>query len=339
MKFGLAYSFQNPKGSGKTHAELYKEGLRQAELADRLGFDYIVLVEHHFLEDGMNPSLLPTAAAMAARTERVRIATCCYLLSLHHPIETAENAAVVDNISNGRLTLGVAAAYRDEEFRGFGYDRKDRGARTDEYLTIVNDAWTKDTFTFKGKFYSCENLSVTPKPVQRPIPIWFGASGSAGLERAASRGIPLVGSNRHHINDLEQQYADYRAFLSKYGKQVNEVPLLRNVYVAESDEKAAEESGESMMGIFGLYGKWSEWRKMTDDKGRSADDPRFFEFRSHAEKAILGSPKTVTDQVEMYRKRLGVSHLLCWIALPGMPSDKVENSIRLLARDVIPAFR
>src|SRR5712692_6161168 len=120
MNFGLVYSFQIPAGSSVSHAQLWKDALAEAELAERLGYDSIFLVEHHFLEDGMNPSLLTSAAAIAARTERVRIGTSCYLLPLHHPIETAENAAVVDNISNGRLTMGLAAAYRDEEFSGFG---------------------------------------------------------------------------------------------------------------------------------------------------------------------------------------------------------------------------
>src|SRR3989475_2156487 len=189
MKFGVVYSFQRPPGSDVTHAQLFSEGLKEAELAERLGYDSVFLVEHHFLEDGMNPSLLPTAAAIAARTHSVKVGTSCYLLPLHHPIETAEQAAIVDNISNGRLIMGVAAAYRDEEFKGFGISRGERGPRMDEYLQILREAWTKDAFSFKGRFYSCKNLSVTPKPVQRPIPMWFCASRQAGRGRAVVQGL------------------------------------------------------------------------------------------------------------------------------------------------------
>ena len=340
MKFGLVFSFQAPPGSDITHAQLWRDGLREADLAEKLGYDSITLVEHHFLADGMNPSLFVSAAAIAARTEHLKIGTSCYLLPLHHPIETAENAAVVDNISQGRLIFGAAAAYREEEFQGFGITRDERGPRMDEYLDILNEAWTKDSFSFKGKFYSSENLSVTPKPVQRPIPMWFGASGEAGLRRAASRGLPLVGSNRHHISELEQFYGTYRKYLAKYGKQVSDVPLLRNVYVADSDEKAAEESAASMMAVLaGMYGKWARDRPMHDDKGRTPDDPAFKLFESHREKCIVGTSKTAVEQVEMYSKRLGVNQILCWTALPGMPHDKVESSITLFAKDVIPSFR
>ena len=340
MKFGLIYSFQVPPGSGVTHAQLWRDALREAELAEKLGYDSISLVEHHFLEDGMNPSLLVSAAAIAARTEHVKIVTSCYLLPLHHPVETAENAAVLDNISQGRLIMGVAAAYRDEEFSGFGIRREDRGPRMDEYLQILNDAWTKDIFSFNGRFYSCKDLSITPKPVQRPIPIWFGASGDAGLKRAAIRGLPLIGSNRHHISELERFYSTYRRYLTRYGKKVSEVPLLRNVYVAESDERAVEESADSMMAVLaGLYGRWAKWRKMVDDKGRSPDDSAFYSFESHREKCIVGSTRTAVKQVEMYSRRLGVNNILCWTALPGMPPEKVENSIALFAKEVIPSFR
>ncbi len=340
MKFGLAYSFQVPAGSNIGHAQLWKDALSEAILAERLGYDSIFLVEHHFLEDGMNPSLLTSAAAFAAVTESIKIGTSCYLLPLHHPIETAENASVVDNISNGRLIMGLAAAYRDEEFKGFGITRDERGPRMDEYLQILRQAWTKDSVTFKGRFYSCENLSVTPKPVQRPIPLWFGASGRAGLRRAAFQGLPLVGSNRHHISELEKSYSAYREFLAMAGNRVTEVPLLRNVYVAESDERAVEDSADSMMLVLGgMYGRWSRWRQMTDDRGRTPDDPAFFAFESHKEKCVIGSSKSVTEQVEMYSSRLGVNHMLCWMALPGMDHDKVEDSIRRFAKEVIPSFR
>ncbi|HLQ03206.1 MAG TPA: hypothetical protein VK114_00295, partial [Nitrososphaerales archaeon] len=143
-----------------------------------------------------------------------------------------------------------------------------------------------------------------------------------------------------HVSELERHYSTYRKYLRRYGKRVSEVPLLRNVYVAESDGKAVEESADSMMAVLaGLYGRSARWRKMVDDKGRSPDDPAFHSFESHREKCIVGSTRTAADQVEMYSKRLGVNHLLCWTALPGMPHEKVEKSIRLFAKDVVPSFR
>ncbi len=154
------------------------------------------------------------------------------------------------------------------------------------------------------------------------------------------QGLPLVGSNRHHISELEQYYATYRKYLAKYGKQVAEVPLLRNVYLAESDEKAVEESADSMMAVLaGMYGKWAKWRPMVDDKGRSPDDPAFNSFESHREKCIIGNSRTAAEQVELYSKRLGVNQILCWTALPGMSHEKVEKSITLFAKDVMPSFR
>jgi alkanesulfonate monooxygenase SsuD/methylene tetrahydromethanopterin reductase-like flavin-dependent oxidoreductase (luciferase family) len=111
------------------------------------------------------------------------------------------------------------------------------------------------------------------------------------------------------------------------------------VYVAESEAKAIDESEDSMMYVLGLYGKWSKWRKISDDKGRSPDDPAFSSFESHKEKCVVGSTRSVIDQVEMYSKRIGVNHMLCWMALPGIPHERVESSMRLFAKEVMPSFR
>src|SRR5438876_11994468 len=127
MKLGLIYSFQVPPGSGATHAQLWKDALREADLAEKLGYDSITLVEHHFLDDVMNPSLLVSAAAIAARTEHVKVGTSCYLLPLHHPIETAAYAAPLDNISQARLIMGVPAAYADPQYTECGMPRTARG--------------------------------------------------------------------------------------------------------------------------------------------------------------------------------------------------------------------
>ncbi|MFQ5762844.1 MAG: LLM class flavin-dependent oxidoreductase, partial [Candidatus Bathyarchaeia archaeon] len=111
MKFGLFYGLQSLPGSGVPHQQLYKEMLEQVEVAEDLGYHSVSVAEHHFIEDGMCPSLLVTCAAIAARTKSMRIGTGCLLLPLYDPIHVAEDAAVVDNISGGRLTLAVTTGY------------------------------------------------------------------------------------------------------------------------------------------------------------------------------------------------------------------------------------
>ncbi len=128
------------------------------------------LSEHHFLEDGYLPSLLPIAAAAAARTKRLLIGTSVLLLPFHNALRVAEDAAVVDIISGGRFMLGVGLGYRLEEFRTFGVPVKERVARLEEGLEVIRRAWTQERVTFHGRYYHLDGVTVTPKPVQQPHP-------------------------------------------------------------------------------------------------------------------------------------------------------------------------
>ena len=195
MRFGLGpFSMQSPPGSGKTHAELYREMLEQIVIAEDIGFESAWLVEHHFMEDGMCPSLLVTAAAMAARTSRLTIGTSMYLLPLHRPVQTAEDVAVLDAIATGRLIFGVATGYRPEEYAGYEEQRRGREKRMEEELEIIIKSWTTDSFSFSGQYYTVKNLCVTPKPHQQPHPpIWIGASTPGGVRRAAQWGLRAGG--------------------------------------------------------------------------------------------------------------------------------------------------
>src|SRR5579885_2860912 len=141
MKFGVGYySLQSPPHNPVSHQQLYSEMLDQIGVAEELGFESAWLTEHHFLSDGYCPSLLVTAAAIAARTRRIRIGTGVLLLPLHNPIRVAEDAAVVDIISGGRLILGLGLGYRQEEFDGFGVSLRDRKGRMDEALRFYRGA-------------------------------------------------------------------------------------------------------------------------------------------------------------------------------------------------------
>src|SRR5438067_12462356 len=162
MRFGLVYDFRNPAPWRRPFPQLYQELLEQIAYAEELGFDDIWITEHHFVEDGYCPSALVAAAAIAARTTRVRIGTWVLLLPLHNALRVAEDAAVVDNLSGGRLDLGVGLGYRLEEFAAFGVERRHRRGRMDEGCEVIRRAWSEDGWSFEGRHCHLQSVSVYP---------------------------------------------------------------------------------------------------------------------------------------------------------------------------------
>src|SRR5215831_5730936 len=172
------FPFRNSARSHLPFPELYRKHLDLTVKAEELGYDTIWLTEHHFVEDGYSSSLLPIAAAIAARTKKIRIGTFVLLLPLHNALRVAEDAAAVDIISNGRLDLGLGQGYRVDEFTGFNILRKERGARLEEGTEVIRKAWTEKNWSFAGRFNTLNNITVIPNVVQKPHPpIWFAARG------------------------------------------------------------------------------------------------------------------------------------------------------------------
>jgi alkanesulfonate monooxygenase SsuD/methylene tetrahydromethanopterin reductase-like flavin-dependent oxidoreductase (luciferase family) len=190
IRFGLWYDFRNPAQWRRPADRLYREILDQIAWSENNGFDDVWLSEHHFIEDGYLPSILPVAAAIAARTDRIRIASGVLLMPFHNPIRLAEDVATVDVISGGRFELGVGIGFKREEFTGFGVSSKERGARTDQSLDIIRRALSGETITFKSEFFDFQNIKVTPEPVQKPRP----PSGSAASRRrrCAARSVSAM---------------------------------------------------------------------------------------------------------------------------------------------------
>src|SRR6266568_6640016 len=161
------FTGQVPPDSGRTFAQEYREVLDLVRLAETLGFDSAWVSEHHGAGDGYLPSLLPMLAAFAAATDRIRLGTGVLLTPFHHPLRLAEDAAVVDQISGGRLILGLALGWREEEFRMFAMPLSERVRRTVETVEILRKAWTGERFSHEGKVYSFDRVKVTPAP-ERP---------------------------------------------------------------------------------------------------------------------------------------------------------------------------
>ena len=181
------YGMQSPHLYRRPHVQLYDELIVHAQRAEELGFDGIALTEHSFWYDGYCPSLLLALAAVAQRTERLKLMTGALLLPQHDPLKVAEEAAVVDRLSGGRLVLGLGVGYRPEEFLGHGVPQGRWGARFLEAYEVVRLALTEETFSFQGEFYDYQNVSLATRPIQDPLPMWVCAGYAGWAPKATGR--------------------------------------------------------------------------------------------------------------------------------------------------------
>ena len=156
------YDCRHVPGGDMTMTDVYAATIEQAVLADELGFDHVWFTEHHFLEDGYLPAFQPLAGAIAARTKQIRISNDIALLPLYHPIRLAEELAVLDQISNGRMEFGIGMGYVPKEFDAFGVPLRNRVSMTDEAIEILRLAWGEGPFSFRGKRYNLSNIDVHP---------------------------------------------------------------------------------------------------------------------------------------------------------------------------------
>jgi alkanesulfonate monooxygenase SsuD/methylene tetrahydromethanopterin reductase-like flavin-dependent oxidoreductase (luciferase family) len=251
LQLGVVYDFRNPPSSGISTADFYAECLDHAAQVEALGFDTVWLSEHHFVEDSYLPSLMVMAAAMAIRTKRVTIGTELLLLPLHHPLHVAEDAAVVDNLSGGRLRLGVALGYKLDEFAAFGVDRRHRPSLLEEGVAVIRGAWADEPFNFAGRHFTIEGVSVTPKPVQPPGPeIWIGARAEKPARRAGRIGDGGLIGGRPNLAPLQEAWQE----AGKPGRAPAENLVLR--YAADDPDSAAERFREGIGHRFGQYAQW-----------------------------------------------------------------------------------
>lgn len=340
MNFGLFMPFQNPPRWAWPYPELYREYLEQTVYAEELGYDTIWLTEHHFAEDGWSPSLLPLAAGIATRTQRIRIGTFILILPFHHAVRVAEDAATVDILSAGRLDIGVGKGYRVGEFVSFGIPREERAARLEEGLEVLRRAWTEEHFSFDGKYYHLTNISLSPRPVQQPHPpLWVGARGKRAVERVARLGCHLMGTG-----EVEQQQFYDRA-LEKYGRNPQDFSIaqLRWVYLAESRELAWDEVEEHLHYLFTSAGTWlKEAGDLPADRAMR-EPPQPKELRNieptFPGAPIVGTPEECVRAIERYRQETRVTHLIMGMHLPGLAPVKIRHSMELFAREVMPHFQ
>jgi alkanesulfonate monooxygenase SsuD/methylene tetrahydromethanopterin reductase-like flavin-dependent oxidoreductase (luciferase family) len=338
MNIGLMFPFRNPPQWRVPFPQFYAEQLRQVRVAEELGYDEAWLTEHHFAEDGYSPSLLPIASAIGAVTSRIRIGTNLLLLPLHHPVRVAEDAATADVISNGRLDLGLGQGYAPGEFDGYGISRKQRGSRMEEGLAIIKGLWTRDNFSFEGKRYQIKDATLTPKPAQTPHPpLWVGATGAKGIDRAARLGCHFLGVSVAQAQDA------YDNALRQHGRDPKDynAAQLRWTYVAESRDKAWDDVQEHMHYMLTWYGRWLA---AAGDGNLSVGTlPPPAELRNASAGLIgvpaVGTPEQVLRDLQDFTKKIRTTHLILGTHLPGLAPAKSQRSMELFAKEVMPALR
>ena len=340
MKFGVGlFSMQTHKDVDYRHVDLYRNSLEHVRLAEAVNFDSVWLSEHHFLEDGYCSSPLGMAAAMAAVTERVRIGTGALILTLHNPVRVAEDAATVDLISGGRFDLGVAIGYRKEEFEGFGVPAAQRPSRIEEGIEIIEKCWEDGPFSHEGRRFSFSDIDVTPKPVQRPIPIYMGAFEEPAVRRAGRLGYPLLIGPGRTVPMIMDTLGWYNDEAEKAGRDPSgaEHILLRETYVRESTEEAIAGGTEYVINMYRFYLSLGVKIVIRGKNITDPDDP-FFEYMAE-DRFMIGTPEHCVREVRKYAEETGIRNIMCRMVFPQAPAEVIAHSIELFGKEVIPEFK
>ncbi len=334
IRFGLWYDFRNPEQWHQPADHLYREILDQIVWGEKNGFDDIWLSEHHFIDDGYLPSILPVAAAIAARTNRIRIASGVLLMPFHNPIRLAEDIATVDIISSGRFELGVGIGFKGEEFEGFGVSSKERGRRTDQALEIIRRALAGETVSFKSEFFDFRNVRVTPAPIQKPHPpIWLGGFTSAALRRAVrfGDGFTVPGANR-------AVYDSYVAGLREAGRSTNHIRFASGFWcliVSDDPEKTFAEAADHIIYQANNYSVW------LSAAGLQPLAPHLSDREALRKSGLLQvvDPNTAISMIRRFADVVPLTHFYSWTLPPGLPPRWAQRHLELFTSKVIPAFR
>jgi alkanesulfonate monooxygenase SsuD/methylene tetrahydromethanopterin reductase-like flavin-dependent oxidoreductase (luciferase family) len=319
--------------------------LDQVALAEELGFDHVWTAGHPDT-DMYYPAQFPLLAAMAARTRRIRLGTYIVALPLFHPLQVAEEAATIDALSDGRFDLGLGIGNFVKDYEIYGVPKRERGARMEEQLSIITGLWTKENFSFEGKYYKIPPMTLRPRPVQERVPLWVAATVPKAFDRAARFGAHLAGTGtgfeyyeerlRHHGHDPKDFYKG----------------TLRQYHLAETREEAWRAAAPGIHHFLEYYtARFSEHEDLAGLKEALGGTffgvdplppPEALHEVEHlnflGSPIVIGTAEDAIADVERSQKA-GVTHTVTQMDIAGMDPRLVSRSMRIFARDVIPHFR
>jgi len=375
VKFG--YFCNTTNWNKKTYSQILEETREITEYCDQNNWNSIWYTEHHFNHEGMEtcPNPLLMSADAAARTKQIRIGQACNVITFHNPIRMAEDIAMLDQMSNGRIEFGIGRGIYGREAINMNVeaDLKDQAKNFrlfEETLTIIKKAWTEDFFNHKGEFYTyptpnfiwqhdmsppsdkfldlktneIKKISVVPKPFQKPYPpISQVVDGERSIQWAASNGLNTI-MWIPTVKALKKRFEIYQEAKSK--AESRNVPLgegislVRDMFVAETMEEAEKMAGEHIIN----YMRWvCHWRGLGNHMDPGEELPKTknkldllnYEFL-HKRNLLFGTPDYVVNKIKELQAELNLQNLQVWSNFPGIDHDACMRSIRLFNDEVIP---
>ena len=313
----------------------WRDHLEQFRAARDAGFDTYCWAHHYLIDPFQHFQPIPVLARLAAEPGDMKLATSVLLLPLLNPVDVAEQVATLDQISEGRLILGLGLGYRPEECEAFGTRMSQRGARSSEALALMQRLWTEDEVTHHGRYFHVTGARPTARPYQKPHPkIWLAAMSDPAVRRVGREGHILFIGPAQPYETIRHQLDLYHDTLQQHSHPVpQEMVLIREFFCAENREEALDKARAGFQRKYqeyathGLQGDDPELiRKVTGDLEVLMDDT-----------FIVGSPQECVEQIARYRE-LGFSEIALRLFYPDMPQKDVLKHIELVGKEVLPAL-
>jgi alkanesulfonate monooxygenase SsuD/methylene tetrahydromethanopterin reductase-like flavin-dependent oxidoreductase (luciferase family) len=333
MKFGVFISPQQPRSDDSVRR--FRESVEQARLARKAGFDALAAGHHYLSPPYQSLQSLPLLARLAGEVPGMELCLSVLLLALLNPVQTAEEVASLDIMSEGRVVFGIGLGYREVEYEAFGVSLKDRVPRMQEALDLIKRLWTEEVVTFEGRFFRVHNATCTIRPVQKPYPpIWIAANADPAVVRTARLGYPWFVNPHAALPTIERQWERYKQALAEANHPMPGArPIALELHVAATREEAVETARPFLAGKYNAYAEWGQ------DKVLPGEESFRVAFDALArDRFILGTPDEVIEQIEERVRRLQSNYLIFRMGWPGMEPAKILRAIEMMGARVLPHF-
>lgn len=330
----------------KSAARMFREAEEECQFLEEAGFEAVHPAEHHFSKEyGNLPRTELFLAKIAGKTSRLKLIPMVVLAPFTHPLRLAEDGALLDLLSDGRFTLSVGSGYRGKEFLGFGQEISQNSERTRETLEIVKKAWTEESFHHDGKFYKIPEISVYPKPVQKPHPpILLVTATPAHIQWAAERGFGILPTAGFTVELFKKDREHFVNSCRAAGQDPfkHESIAFKWIYVDDTDEKAREIGEKAFMDTFMAF--FADGEKLVHTLlsrlQLGPDSPKQVSFdiltsEQHLMAFVYGSPDTVIKKLTPYRET-GMTYFIGGFNIGALPTEMVRRSMERFVKYVLP---